>query len=155
MAISQEIHQSSVTKINMRITHLKMTEMSLKSPRGQWVNAITHIQTSCCWVQRISLVINIHVSGPCDWVIISSGNGLSPAWCHAIIWTNADSLSTGALATNTDEISIKIQIFFSKNKIKTTLTTQGQQNCQRGKQILESFFYHKFYAMSLWAMKNA
>ena len=34
MAISLEAHQSSMTKINMKITHLKM---SLKSPRCQWV----------------------------------------------------------------------------------------------------------------------
>ena len=34
MAISQEIHQSSVTKLSMKITQFKI---SLKSPRGQWV----------------------------------------------------------------------------------------------------------------------
>ena len=37
MTISQEICQSSMTKINMKITHLKM---SLKSLRGQWVNLL-------------------------------------------------------------------------------------------------------------------
>ena len=34
-----------------------------------------------------------------NWVI-SSGNGLSPAWCEAITWTNVESLPNGLLAVH-------------------------------------------------------
>ena len=34
-----------------------------------------------------------------NWVI-SSGNGLSPAWCEAITWTNVESLPHGLLAVH-------------------------------------------------------
>ena len=51
--------------------------------------------------------------------IIDSGNGLSPGWCHAIIWSNGGILSIGPLGTNFNEILIKIQTFsFKKMHLK-------------------------------------
>ena len=42
---------------------------------------------------------------------IGAGTGLSPDHCQAIIWTNADLLSVGPLATNPGEFWIKIDNF--------------------------------------------
>ena len=44
-------------------------------------------------VQRCHMVSAILVK-------IGSGNGLYPAWCQVIVWTNDDLLSTGPLARN-------------------------------------------------------
>ena len=38
-----------------------------------------------------------------NWVIIGSGNGLSPVRCQAIIWSNAGLLSIGLLGTHFSE----------------------------------------------------
>ena len=47
---------------------------------------------------------------------IVSGNGLSPVWCQAVIWTNAGILLTGTLGINFSEIWSKIYTFsFKKN----------------------------------------
>ena len=51
-----------------------------------------------------------------EWVIIDTGNGLSPNRWQAITWTNADILSIGPFGTNFKEVWIKIQ-YFSFNKI--------------------------------------
>ena len=48
------------------------------------------------------------------WISIGSGNGLSPARCQAIIWTNAELLSIGPLGTNFSQIVIVIQTFSFK-----------------------------------------
>ena len=51
--------------------------------------------------------------------IIGSDNGLSPARCQAIIWTNAGILLIGPLGTNFSEILIRIQTFsFTKMHLK-------------------------------------
>ena len=50
-----------------------------------------------------------------NWLIIGSGNGLSPGRHQAIAWTNAGLLSTGPLGTKFSEILIKIHTF-SVNK---------------------------------------
>ena len=41
MAISQEIHQSSLTKINMKITHLKCHK------NVEWANGLRNVSTAC------------------------------------------------------------------------------------------------------------
>ena len=46
-----------------------------------------------------------------NWVIIASGNGLSPARRQAIWWTNAALMSIGPLETNFSEIWIAILTF--------------------------------------------
>ena len=54
-----------------------------------------------------------------NYAIIGSGNGLSPVWHQAIIWTNVDLLPIRPLATNFSEISIEIQWFaFEKMNLK-------------------------------------
>ena len=54
-----------------------------------------------------------------NWVIIGSGNGLSPVRRQAITWTNADLLSIRPLGTNFSVIRIKIQNFsFTKMHLK-------------------------------------
>ena len=40
------------------------------------------------------------------WIIIGSGNGLSPVRCQAITWTNADLLSIESIGTSFSEIMI-------------------------------------------------
>ena len=54
--------------------------------------------------------------------IIGSDNGLSPAWCQAIIWTNAGILLIGPLGTNFSEILIEIQTF-SLKKIRLKMSS--------------------------------
>ena len=44
--------------------------------------------------------------------IIGSDYGLSPGWCQAIIWTNAEILLIGPLGTNFSENEIEIYTFF-------------------------------------------
>ena len=52
-------------------------------------------------------------------IIIDSGNGLSPVWCLAIIWSNAGILLIGALGTNFNEILFEIRKFsFKKMHLK-------------------------------------
>ena len=41
------------------------------------------------------------------WVIIGSGNGLSPVWLQAIIWINGDLLSFGSLGTNFSDFQFR------------------------------------------------
>ena len=54
-----------------------------------------------------------------NWVIIGSGNGLSPDRRQAITWTNADLLSIGLLGTYFSEIWIGILSFsFKKMQLK-------------------------------------
>ena len=54
-----------------------------------------------------------------NWVIISSGNSLSPVRCQAITRTNADLLSIGLLGTIYNEIWIGILSFsFKKMHLK-------------------------------------
>ena len=48
------------------------------------------------------------------WVIIASGNGLSPVRQQAITWTNADILSIGPPGANFPEIWIKVPLFSFK-----------------------------------------
>ena len=53
------------------------------------------------------------------WVIIGSGNSLSPVPCQVITWTNACLLSIGLLGTNFNEIWIGILPFsFKKIRLK-------------------------------------
>ena len=54
-----------------------------------------------------------------NWVNIGSANGLSPARCWAITWTNADLLSNGPSGTNFSEIWIATLTFsFRKMRLK-------------------------------------
>ena len=51
-----------------------------------------------------------------DKIIIGSDNGLSPIWCQATVWLNADSLLIKPLGKILSEISMKIQYFSCKTK---------------------------------------
>ena len=52
-------------------------------------------------------------------VSIGSDNGLSPARCQVVIWTNAGLLSIGLLGTNLSEFLMKIHVFlFTKMHMK-------------------------------------
>ena len=56
-----------------------------------------------------------------NWIIICSGNGLSPDRHQAITWTNAGIVLIGPLRTNFSEILLKIHIFsFEKMHLKTS-----------------------------------
>ena len=65
-----------------------------------------------------------------EWVIIGSGNGLSPDGLQAITWTNGAFLSIGFLGTNLSEIWIgtlpfsfkKIHVKMSSAKMVTILS---------------------------------
>ena len=60
-----------------------------------------------------------HLYAWVNWVIISSGNGLSPLRRQAITWANAGLLSIGLLGTNFNEIRIGILSFsFKKMHLK-------------------------------------
>ena len=59
-------------------------------------------------------------------VNIGSGNDLTPAWCQAIPWTNADLLLNDPLGTNFNEVWIEIQNFlFKKIHLKYRLQNGG------------------------------
>ena len=49
------------------------------------------------------------------WLIIGSGNGLSPVWCQVFTWTNADSSPIRPPRTYFNEILIEIQAYSYKN----------------------------------------
>ena len=54
-----------------------------------------------------------------SYLIIGSGNGLSPVRCHAIAWTNTDLLSIGPSGTNFSDIWIlTIMVFTEKMHLK-------------------------------------
>ena len=59
-----------------------------------------------------------------NWVCIGSGNGLSPIWHQAIIWTSTGLLSIGPSGTNFSEILTKIQKF-SFTKMHLTILWKG------------------------------
>ena len=60
-----------------------------------------------------------HIYASMTWVIIGSGNGLSPIWCQAITWTNVNFLSIDPSGTNFSEILIKTHNFsFMKMHLK-------------------------------------
>ena len=59
----------------------------------------------------------IHAST--NWVIISSGDDLSPIQRQAITWTNYDLFSIGHFGTNLSDICVKRQYFpFTKLQLK-------------------------------------
>ena len=60
---------------------------------------------------------------------IGSDNGLSPARCQAIIWTNAGILLIGPLGTNFSEILIAIETFSFKNKHLKMSSAKCQPFC--------------------------
>ena len=55
-----------------------------------------------------------HIYASVNWVIIGSGNGMSPVRRQAIIWTNAGLLSIELLGTSFSEIGIGILSFSCK-----------------------------------------
>ena len=57
-----------------------------------------------------------------NWVIINSGNGLSPVRRQATTWTNAPSLSIGLMRTNFNGIWIRI-LSFSFKKINLNMSS--------------------------------
>ena len=70
-----------------------------------------------------------------NWVSIGSGNGLSPAQCHAITWSNAYSLSIGPLETNFGDIWIELQNFlFVKMHLKM-LSVKWWPFCSGGRWV--------------------
>ena len=56
-----------------------------------------------------------------NFVIIGSGNGLLPVWCHAVIWSNCDYLSIRPLRTNYSKIWRIINNFPSRKCIWKSL----------------------------------
>ena len=59
----------------------------------------------------------LHIYASVNWIIIGSGNGLSPVRRQGITGTDADLLSIGSSGTNFSEIRVKIQTFH-KNAFK-------------------------------------
>ena len=67
------------------------------------------------WVLLTHLPLVPHM----NWVIIGSGNGLSPVWHQANTWNSAGILLIGPFGTNFSEISIKFHAFsFKKMHLK-------------------------------------
>ena len=64
-----------------------------------------------------------------NWIIIGSGNGLSPVRRQTITWTNAGLLSIGLLGTNFSEILIGI--FIQENVFENVV-------CQNGSHFAEA-----------------
>ena len=60
-----------------------------------------------------------------NWVIIGSGNGLSPAPHQAITWTNAGLLAIGRLETNFTEVS-----FIQENAPEYVICQNGDHFAQ-------------------------
>ena len=70
------------------------------------------ISTHWGWVTPVNICAS-------KLTIIGSDNGLSPGWCQAIIWTNAELLFNGPLGTTFREILIEIHTFsFKKMHLK-------------------------------------
>ena len=91
-AISQEILKISILDMSLKIDDLK-SHLHLEA-----ANKLTHLP-----------LVRTYTS--VNWVIIGSGNGLSPVWRQAITWTKADLLSIGLLGTNFSEIGVGILPF--------------------------------------------
>ena len=65
-------------------------------------------------------------------IIIVSGNGLSPVWRQAIIWSNCYVLSIGPLGTSFNEIWIKTKVLFEENTIENSVcktSTSSRPQC--------------------------
>ena len=99
------------------ITHLWEKTISGPFPCHQW--------SLLCHVISRSLIVPLthwgrvtHI-GVSKLTNIGSDNGLSPARCQAIIWTNIGILLIGLLETNFSEILIEIHTFpFKKMDLK-------------------------------------
>ena len=76
----------------------------------------THKCCACWWTRTVGLTLWGWVTHICisKIIIIDSDNGLSLGRHQTIIWTNAGILLIGPLATNSGEISIRIQTFSFK-----------------------------------------
>ena len=99
-AISQEIHQPSITKFSLKINYLQCLS-NFPGP-----NVLTH------WGRVTHICVSKLTS-------ISSDNGYSPGRRQAINWTNARILLIGPLGTNFNEILIEIHTFsFKKMRLK-------------------------------------
>ena len=71
------------------------------------------------WVMHICI---------CKLTIISSGNGLLPGQCQAIIWINAGILWIGPLGTNFSEIVMRIHTF-SFRKLHLKMSVKSRPFC--------------------------
>ena len=67
------------------------------------------------------------------WTIIGSDNGLSPARCQAIIWTNAAILLINSWEQTSENVTRNFYILFIENAF---------QNVVR-KNIVASHFHHR------------
>ena len=78
---------------------------------------------------EISIKFELNSYTSVNWFRFSSGNGLLPAQCQTITWTNADVSSIGPWGTNFSEIQLKVQNFsFMKMHLKM-LSAKWQPFC--------------------------
>ena len=86
------------------------------------------------------LILNLHklinpISPWCriyasvNWVIIGSGNGLSPVWRQAITWTNAGLLSVGLLGKKSVNFESEFYYFHSRKCIWKCLLAKWRPSC--------------------------
>ena len=107
---------------------------------------------SVYWVNpfhsRHGILVNYHRIG--------SGNGLAPAWCQAIAWTNADSLSIESLGINFSEVWLKIQQYLYNKMDLKMLSAKCQPFCSGLNTLKEKETQHSFaglfniYISGIW-----
>ena len=119
----QERRNSSALAMEL---HLSCTNPSILF----WVNyaAVSSMQLLTHWGR----VTHIYVG---KLTIIGSDNGLSPGWCQAIIWTNANLLLIGPLGTNFSEIFVEIYTY-SLKKIHLKMLSAKRRPCCLGLNVL-------------------
>ena len=126
-------------------------------PRPWWVNQISGNEKFVCLYGSSNMAASVACPDRSDklasthwgqetqisiseWVIIGSGNGLSPVRCQAITWTNDDIISIVPSKTYFSEISIKIYKF----SIKKIHSNMLSANCW-------PFFSSLHLLLSIWA----
>ena len=91
------------TDLSSEANHMrKLRQVNLLDTTcGPFKTRLTH------WDRETHICVGEHAN-------IGSDIGLSPNWCQAIIWTNAEILLIGPLGTKFSEILIEIHTFSSK-----------------------------------------
>ena len=102
---------------------LKSQTMCLCSFIQSIIDLLWTDNTHCCLTfERLDnqlICTHYRIYASANWVNIGAANGLSPARCWAITWTNADLLSNGPSGTNFSEIWIATLTFsFRKMRLK-------------------------------------
>ena len=116
--------------------HLSMYDSLLKIPMIMRCDILFVVIETIC--RKTNNFVTLSVIYPWSlkyasrkWVIIGSGNGLSPVQCQANTWSHAGLLSIGLLGKSFREIELNFIIFIKENVVQNAVCQMTTNFVQR------------------------